>query len=239
MLLECSVFAFCDGGMPENRCMRSRHLLVLLILFCGLAAVGWAARPSLHQVEQAVNGRYNHAQSMRAAFTETYSISGDRQVESGVLWLRKPGRMRWEYQQPRPKLFLVDGKRQWLYIPGQDTVEVGSLKQMDDYRNPLRFLLGHTNLAKELTNLHFSNTPALRPGDWVLEGIPKAYKNEYRSVRLEISPDYKIRAITLRMVDGSQIEIVFSSIQYNPPLRSDLFRMKLPAGVREVPFSQG
>ena len=32
-------------------------------------------------------------------------------TESGTLWLKKPGKMRWEYRSPKEKLFLGDGQR--------------------------------------------------------------------------------------------------------------------------------
>ena len=56
--------------------------------------------------------------------------------------LRKPGRMRWDYSQPKGKLFVSDGKFLWLYTPDENRVEKMKLKESDDMRAPLAFLLG-------------------------------------------------------------------------------------------------
>ena len=50
-------------------------------------------------------------QTLEAQFSETYSGAGMTRTESGTLTLKKPGRMRWDYEQPRPKMFLTDGRR--------------------------------------------------------------------------------------------------------------------------------
>ena len=65
----------------------------------------------LDRLLKTVENRYNHAQSIQLDFSETYAAHHrPAQTESGVLYLRKPGRMRWEYSSPAGKVFLSDGK---------------------------------------------------------------------------------------------------------------------------------
>ncbi len=71
-------------------------------------------------------------------------------TESGTLVLKKPGRMRWTYDQPAGKVFVLDGKSCVVIHPGTDQAQRVPAKQLDDLRSPLRFLLGHTQLKKEL-----------------------------------------------------------------------------------------
>ena len=78
---------------------------------------------------------------------------GIKRVESGTLLLQKPGRMKWEYNVPPGKLFVLDGKFAWFYSAGDPQVQRIPAKELDDLRSPLRFLLGHTELEKELNNL--------------------------------------------------------------------------------------
>ena len=73
--------------------------------------------------------------------------------EEGTLLLKKPGRMRWSYAQPAGKVFVLDGKYAWFYTPGDAQAQRIPAKKLDDLRSPLRFLLGHTELAKELDNI--------------------------------------------------------------------------------------
>src|ERR1051325_5823304 len=127
----------------------------------------------VHTIANAVDTHYNHLQSLQSEFSETYRGNGTERVESGTLWLKKPGKMRWEYRSPREKLFLSDGKDAWFYVPGERQVRKTSVKKLDDLRSPLGFLLGKTKLEKELDELSLAPDIApLNPGNTVLRGVP-------------------------------------------------------------------
>ncbi len=61
--------------------------------------------------------------------------------------------MRWDYDEPRPKMFLTDGSTAWFYVPGEKQVRRTPVKQIEDLRSPLRYLLGKTKLEKEFVGL--------------------------------------------------------------------------------------
>ena len=103
-----------------------RFLALLLTLL-----PAFAANPALdvHAIAQAVDNRYNHLRTLQAEFTETYRGAGIERTESGSLWLKKPGKMRWEYRSPKEKLFLSDGKDAWFYLPGDRQVRRTSVQE--------------------------------------------------------------------------------------------------------------
>ena len=150
-------------------------LLLLLGLCLGRAQ---AASPDLHTLAQAVDEHYNHLHTLQAEFTEIYRGAGMDRTESGTLWLKKPGKMRWEYRSPRDKLFLSDGKDAWFYVPGDKQVRKTPVKKLDDLRSPLGFLLGKTRLEKELQGLGFA--PDVAPLDagelWFCGVFPEAWR---------------------------------------------------------------
>ena len=196
-----------------------------------------AANPTLdvHAIAQAVDNRYNHLQTLQAEFTETYRGAGIERTESGSLWLKKPGKMRWEYRSPKEKLFLSDGKDAWFYLPGDRQVRRSSVKKLDDLRSPLGFLLGKTRLEKELDGL--SAAPDVTPttaGNVVLRGVPKAMANRVNEVVLEITPDYHIARIQFEEADESVTEYRFSEQKENAGIADHLFRFSPPAGVEVV-----
>src|SRR6266853_5654523 len=123
---------------------------LLTIAFWLAVVVAAPALPNVHSVAQAVDEHYNHLQSLQAEFTEIYQGSGTERTESGTLGLKKPGKMRWEYRSPEEKLFIGDGKTAWLYLPEEKQVRKSSMRQMEDLRSPLAFLLGTTKLEREL-----------------------------------------------------------------------------------------
>ena len=210
----------------------ARSVSLLLAL---LPAV--AANPTLdvHAIAQAVDNRYNHLQTLQAEFTETYRGAGIERTESGSLWLKKPGKMRWEYRSPKEKLFLSDGKDAWFYLPGDRQVRRSSVKKLDDLRSPLGFLLGKTRLEKELDGL--SAAPDVTPttaGNVVLRGVPKAMADRVNEVVLEITPDYHIARIQFEEADESVTEYRFSEQKENARIADQLFRFSPPAGVEVV-----
>jgi outer membrane lipoprotein carrier protein len=207
-------------------------VLIVLALVPALAT-----NPTLdvHAIAQAVDNRYNHLQTLQAEFTETYRGAGIERSESGSLWLKKPGKMRWEYRSPKEKLFLSDGKDAWFYLPGDRQVRRSSVKKLDDLRSPLGFLLGKTRLERELDGLSAAPDVApLTPGNTVLRGVPKGMADRVNQVVLEITPDYHIARIQFEEADDSVTEYRFSDQRENVGIADVLFRFSPPPGIEVV-----
>src|SRR5438034_7258589 len=115
----------------------------------------------VHALARAVDEHYNRLRTLQAEFTEIYRGSGIERTESGTLWLKKPGKMRWEYRSPKEKLFVSNGKDAWFYVPDDRQARKGAAKKLEDVRSPLAFLLGKTKLEKELHGL--SLAPDITP----------------------------------------------------------------------------
>jgi outer membrane lipoprotein carrier protein len=193
------------------------------------------AQPDVHAIADKVDQRYNHLQTLEAQFSETYSGAGMTRTESGTLTLKKPGRMRWDYDQPRPKMFLTDGQTAWFYVPGERQVRRALVKQLDDLRSPLRYLLGKTKLEKEFTGLSIaSGQKPLYDGDIVLQGIPKSLADRVANTLLEVSPDGLIRRIVVDQMDGSVTEFRFLQQRENVQIADQHFRFTPPPGVEVV-----
>jgi len=168
-----------------------------------LAGVGrMSALPNVHSTAAAVDEHYNHLQTLQADFTEIDQGSGIERTESGTLWLKKPGKMRWEYRSPQEKVFVGDGKDAWLYLPAEKQVHKSSMRKLEDLRSPLAFLLGKAKLEKELDGLSFApDAQPWREGDAVLRGVPKGLEDRVRQVLLEITPEHWIARILIYGAD--------------------------------------
>jgi len=212
----------------------------LAVLLASLPAAAADAAPDVHAIAQAVDNHYNHLRTLQAEFTESYRGAGTERSESGSLWLKKPGKMRWEYRSPREKLFLSDGKDAWFYIPGDRQVRRTSVKKLDDLRSPLGFLLGKTRLEKELDGLSVApDVPPQTPGDTVLRGVPGTMADRINEVVLEITPDYRITRIQFEEADGAVTEYRFSEQRENVEVAEQHFRFTPPPGVEIVDGSFG
>lgn len=190
-----------------------------------------SALPNVKIVAATVDDHYNHLQSLQAEFTEIYQGSGIERTESGTLWLKKPGKMRWEYRSPEEKLFVGDGKNAWLYLPAERQARKSSMKKLEDLRSPLAFLLGKSKLEKELQLLSFApDVQPWRAGDMMLRGIPRGLEDRVRQVLLEITPSHQIVRILVHGVDDSVTEYRFNSQQENVKVADDRFRFVAPQG---------
>jgi len=213
-------------------------IIAAIILFFPGAAL-WSQTQNVREVARAVDEHYNHLKTFKAAFTEIYQGDGISRTESGTLWLKKPGRMRWEYRVPREKLFLIDSQNAYFYVTGDRQARRTPVKNLDDIRSPLRYLLGKTKLEKELDGLSLApDLTPVEPGDLVLRGVPKALKDRVSEVVLEISASHQIRRIVIHGLDGTTTDFRFTQMEENVPVQDGLFRFTPPPGVDVFEDSQ-
>jgi outer membrane lipoprotein carrier protein len=184
--------------------------------------------PTGSDLAQRVDRHYNALLSLKAQFSQSYQGLGIKRVESGTLYLQKPGRMKWEYSSPAGKLFVLDGKTAWFYSTGDPQVQRIPAKELDDLRSPLRFLLGHTQLEKELNGL--TATPA-SGGGFILTGQPRGLENRVRSFAITVTPDGAITGIEVEEMDGATTRFILTEQQPNTSLPADTFRFTPPRGV--------
>ena len=145
--------------------------------------------------------------------------------------LRKPGRMRWDYTTPSGKLFLLDGKFAWFYAKGDAQAQRMPAKQLDDLRSPLRFLLGHTELEKEMDSLTLTPAPN---GQFTLSGQPKGQEQRVDKLTLTVTAQGAITGIEIEETDGAITRFVFTGEVDNAPISADAFRFAPPPGVSVV-----
>ena len=196
--------------------------LVALILCCACAAA-----QTSDQILHAVDEHYNHLASMRTRYTEHYTGMGLNRSESGTLTLKKPGRMLWAYDSPAGKVFVLDGKFAWFYTPGDAQAQRIPAKQMDDLRTPLRFLLGHTQLKKELDTI--SITPDQT--GFRIAGVPKGMQSRVKELSLHVTATGEITAMKVEELDGATTEFTFTDIHENIPTFASDFVFTPPPGI--------
>jgi outer membrane lipoprotein carrier protein len=180
---------------------------------------------------RSVESRYNRAQSLTLTFSETYAGSRrPAQTESGTLYLRKPGRMRWDYTTPAGKVFLSDGKNVYLYSPEDRRAEKSKLKESEDMRAPLAFLLGKLDFSKEFRSIAIKNEG---PDTWIV-AEPKSQNLAYKQVEFLALPSGEIRRVRVTGQDQSKLDFAFSGEQLNTPVSPALFIFHPPPGVQVV-----
>ncbi len=204
------------------------------MMFSAGVLAGWMALAPAADVAGVVRGleqRYNRATTLRAAFEQRHVVAGrPRRIESGILVLRKPGRMRWEYERPAGKLFVCDGKWVWLWSPEAQQVERARLKEADDFRAPLAFLLGRLDLRKT-----FGTFEVEREGEGVrLSAWPRNDRMPFTRVDFWLGAEFEIRRLVIHQIDATAMEFRFTGEQLNAAVPNSAFQFEPPPGVPVV-----
>jgi outer membrane lipoprotein carrier protein len=199
-------------------------------------------------VERAIEARYHAARTLKAFFYERYSDgSGGVAAESGTVYFSRPGRMRWEYESPQKKLFVVDGKNVWFYVPADRTVSRAKMKQSSDWRTPLALLVGKAKLSDLCSNLqllepssNYAKSAGFQPasGDNVLRCIPRGESdtegNAAQIVYLETDATAQLVRVVMHQPGNAVTEFRFGDWKENIPVAEDKFHFVPPPGVSVV-----
>jgi outer membrane lipoprotein carrier protein len=205
---------------------------------------------------RALESRYAHAQTLKAAFFERYSDgNGAAQSESGTVYFSHPGRMRWDYESPEKKLFLVDGANVWFYVPADRTASRAKMKESSDWRTPIALLAGKADLSRLCKNLEIVDPTSAagartdarqeaRPseaGNTVLRCTPRksssesgAAKDGLREVLLETDPQSHLVRVVIREAGNLETEFRFGNWEENIPIPEAQFHFQPPPGVAVV-----
>jgi outer membrane lipoprotein carrier protein len=202
----------------------------MLLLF------GLSAAPPAEQVVRALESHYNRLQCLKAQFIQIYRSSPQAppRQEYGTLYLKKPGKMRWEYASPEVKLFVSDGRTVYFYVPEDQQATRMPVKESGDLRLPLRFLLGRMNLKREFHVELAGDVAPLDSGNPVLRLTPRRSDDRVRELLLEADARDRIRRVRITETDGAVTEFQLSAETPSPPLDDAMFRFRPPPGVEVV-----
>jgi outer membrane lipoprotein carrier protein len=206
----------------------------LLCFFLSAASLFLARGAELDPLLKGIEERYNKAKTIQADFIQTYTYRGRKTTEKGTLYLRKPGRMRWQYAFPAGKLWVSDGEFVYSYDPDEKRVEKSKLKDAGDLRAPLAFLLGKLNFHDDFRQ--FQSSP--EGPDTKIVALPKSDKFPYTEVSFVASPNFIIKHLTVKGADGSSMEYVFDNEKKDPLLTDALFKFTAPPNVAVVDSSK-
>jgi outer membrane lipoprotein carrier protein len=219
--------------------------LVLCLLAGNLLLIDAANIPP-PPIVRLMEAKYRAANTLQATFLERYCENGSLvRAESGTAYFRKPGKMRWEYEQPEKNLFLVDGKFAWFYTPVDHTATKVPARESDDWRTPLALLAGETKLSRVCDHVNITTMPKLSVAEIAADGVAvecvlkdaqgnsssDTRKDPLPRVFLEILPHGELSRIVIQSSGSVLIEFSFKDWEINPPLAEALFRFNPPPGV--------
>jgi len=195
-----------------------------------------AGRLDVAAVVERVQKRYDGAEDFRARFNQTLTNAAFKRKTSstGEVLLKKPGRMRWNYQTPDPKMYLADGDLLWLYEPEDKQAFKQDLKT-SQLPAALAFLTGKGKLAAEFDITFIKDARLGSPGDYVLALSPKQPQSAVKAIVFVVDPQtFQVRQSMITDPQGNTNDLLFSDIKINTRLSDSTFRWTPPAGTRVI-----
>jgi outer membrane lipoprotein carrier protein len=202
-------------------------LLACLFLAAPAAEPSDSARGLVRAIEE------HHARTLDivARFTQSYrsGMLGREIVERGVVSIKRPGRMRWEYKDPEVKLFVSDGRTFYFYVPSDRQVVVSE----QDVRHSLaaRLLTGAGGLLDEF---EASLEEPLEEGVLRLRLVPRQPQADVERATVDAEPGGRIRGVLLEDMQGNRTRFRFEDVRENTGLADRLFRFEPPKGTEVI-----
>ena len=219
---------------------------VVLVVSVSLPAVGEdggeeQARKEVREVMKRLQARYEKTKDLQADFTQKTTIEGFERpmTSSGKVYIKKPGRLRWNYLEPSTEDIYVDREDVKVYVPEHKQVLVGKLTHMAASRAPLELLQGAAKLDASFDAEPTSGKGRGVGGIRLVTLIPKTREGDLhgtvQKIVVEVFPKtYFIRSLSLHEMSGNVSNFEFSSLQSNIGLDDDLFVPKFPPDVEVV-----
>lgn len=199
---------------------RLLHRTLFSFLFtCGLLLAAPLSASDL-------NGFFAGLERFSATFEQTVSSPNglDVEVSRGRVWIQRPDRFRWSYEEPYLQEIVADGVNLWTF---DADLEQATVKPMDEVltATPAMVLSGREELERVFTVTSLGQRDGRR---WFLL-MPTNQDGGVEEIQLALRDD---RLELMEVVDplGNHTRLVFSGLVRNPELEPDLFRFEPPAG---------
>jgi len=200
--------------------------------------VASAREPALEAVVAGLEGTYARLSDLRADFVQNaFNKSLGQTIKAeGTVYLKKGGKMRWEYRTPSPQQIVSDGKSLWIYTPELSQVNVAEAPRA--LAGPAgSFLAGLGRLREEFTIRFLNPLKVDEDGRPVLDLRPKAPTPVLTRLIVSVDPrEYLVRKAVLYDQFGNTVTMSFTKVVVNTSLSDALFAFTPPQGAAVVPI---
>jgi outer membrane lipoprotein carrier protein len=193
-------------------CLASRALALLIMPLGALAA----------EPGQVLTNYLKGLDTLSSDFEQvTFNADQSAMAESsGVFYIKRPGRFRWEYLKPGEQIIVADGKRVYVY-----DVELEQVSHQDQAKalagTPALLLADGGPIDRDFLVKDLPSSDGLV---WV-ELTPKAGETEVQQIQVGFE-GADLRNLIMQDQFGQVTRLLFSGTRRNPNLKDDLFRLK-------------
>jgi outer membrane lipoprotein carrier protein len=214
-------------------------LSLLGVLLLAASAAAQTATTSLDDAIRGIEGAYGKMTDLKADFTQTaFNKSLNQTIPAaGKVFLKKGGKLRWEYTEPTPQQIVSDGKTIWIYTPQLNQVNTGPAPEA--LAGPAGSFLSGLGKLREQFNVRFLNPaqPKDADGNVVLDLTPKQPLPTLQRLILSFDPNgWQVRKAVIYDQFENTVTMQFSKLAINSGLDDKLFAFVAPKGVATVPL---
>lgn len=173
--------------------------------------------------------KLNALKTMSAQFTQVVKAKHKEiSHSSGTMALSRPGRFRWQTNNPMAQLVIADGKQLWIYDVDLEQVSVKTQEKSVGGTAGL-FLSGYNeNVARD-----FDVKSSEKGNKTTFDLMAKSSKANFQRVQL-VFEGQALRGIALYDQLGQLTDVSLTQVKVNPKLTASLFQFKVPKGVDVV-----
>jgi outer membrane lipoprotein carrier protein len=197
-----------------------------------------AAQASLDEVVRGIEAQYGKMTDLRAEFSQTaFNKSLNQNLPAqGTVYLKKGGKLRWEYSQPTPQEIVSDGKKLWVYTPSLNQVNVGEAPEV--LAGPAGSFLAGLGKLREHFSVRFLNPaqPIDAEGNYVLDLTPKRPLPTLSRLVLAVDKEFQLKKAVVHDQFENTVTMKFAKLAVNSNLPDKLFTFVAPQGVATVPM---
>lgn len=205
-----------------------------VILLCMIAPGAQVAvaesGADLDRILEGMEKKYANS-SFSAKFLQESTIKAMELTDfaSGKVYVRHPGKMRWEYEEPDKQIIITDGYKLWIYRPEDNQVMTGDAPEFFRDGKGASFL-SDIKLIRQKFDIELLEEE--KSFFHELKLTPREKNIDVASIRLSVSMSRftVMRVITYNFYgDETRIELLNS--KFGMDLDEDLFSFKIPEGV--------
>lgn len=215
-------------------------ILLLHVTLLARPSAAGLPQPTAAELARQVQQRYDRVKDFTADFTHTYEggVLKKKTTEHGIVTIKKPGRMRWDYAAPEKKLFVSDGAKIYSYIPADKQVVISPMPADNDTTAVL-FLSGKGDLTRDF-NVSLSGNTVVGPDDYALRLDPKQKQRDYDWLVLIVNRQtLQIHGLIAGDQEGGRSTFTFDHYRENVGLADNTFVFKIPRGTDVITTGSG
>ncbi len=195
-----------------------RYMILIII-----PLLSWGQ--TLHLLEK----KLEEIKTLKVSFIQkvSYSWYPKPDVSKGFFYAQKGGKFRIEYEQPERMTIVSDGKDILVYYPKEKSAIMDKIENNRSAVVEALFLL-----SKPLSDVFDQVGEIKKEANTTLVLKPKIRDDNFYRIYVDLDDELNIRSVKVEDKDGTTTTVEFLSINKNFSPSEDLFRIKLPTGVK-------